>query len=263
MTTMQKRHSFIVCAYKESPSLRDCILSLKNQTVPSMIKIATSTPNEYIEKTAAEFGLDVLINKKCGGIAEDWNFALSQCETPYCTLAHQDDVYEPEFTEKSLQVMTDSTLIVFSDYFELRGTEKNDQTFNLKIKKILLRGLRDRRNAGKRACKRRALSFGNAICCPAVTYNMERIPNELFVSGMRSNIDWQAWELLSRTDGEFQYIPVPLMAHRIHEQSETSKTIEENKRAAEDLEVFRLFWPAPVASLISSFYTLSEKSNKQ
>lgn len=64
MTTMQKRHSFIVCAYKESPYLRDCILSLKNQTVPSMIKIATSTPNEYIEKTAAEFGLDVLINKK-------------------------------------------------------------------------------------------------------------------------------------------------------------------------------------------------------
>ena len=44
-----KKHIFAICAYKESPYLEECIVSLKNQTVKTDILLATSTPNEYIE----------------------------------------------------------------------------------------------------------------------------------------------------------------------------------------------------------------------
>lgn len=263
MTITQTRHSFIVCAYKKSPFLRDCILSLKKQTTPSIIRIATSTPNEFITSVADEFGLEVLINPISNGIASDWNFAMQQCETQYCTLAHQDDVYESQYTEKMLSVMTSDTLIGFSDYYELRGTTKTFDTLNLKIKRILLKGLSNKKNAGNRNIKRRALAFGNSICCPAVTYNVTRLPSNLFKTGMRSNVDWEAWEQLSRVSGDFQYVPVPLMAHRIHEQSETSLTIKDNQRTGEDLIMFKKFWPDAVAKALSRLYALSEKSNKE
>ena len=41
-------HTFVICAYKESKYLKNCIRSLENQTVKSHILIATSTGNAYI-----------------------------------------------------------------------------------------------------------------------------------------------------------------------------------------------------------------------
>ena len=55
------KHTFVICAYKESAFLEECILSLKKQTVRSNILIATSTPNKYIDDIEAieEFGVIV------------------------------------------------------------------------------------------------------------------------------------------------------------------------------------------------------------
>ena len=61
--------------------------------------------------------------------------------------------------------------------------------------------------------------------------------------------------------GSFVYVPKRLMLHRIHEDSTTHKMFEENKRTVEDLEMFRKFWPAPIARFINKFYTKSEDSN--
>ena len=45
-------HTFVICAYKESKYLKNCIRSLENQTVKSHILIATSTGNAYIRGLA-------------------------------------------------------------------------------------------------------------------------------------------------------------------------------------------------------------------
>ena len=45
---MENRHILVLCAYKESKYLEDCIVSLKNQTLEAPIIISTSTPNEHI-----------------------------------------------------------------------------------------------------------------------------------------------------------------------------------------------------------------------
>ncbi len=47
-----KLHTFVVCAYKESKYLEECIMSLVNQEVKSHIIMVTSTPNEYISSMA-------------------------------------------------------------------------------------------------------------------------------------------------------------------------------------------------------------------
>ena len=78
---------------------------------------------------------------------------------------------------------------------------------------------------------------------------------------MKSNVDWYAWENLSRQKGAFIFVNKQLMGHRVHRESETSKTIESNKRTDEDLEMFDKFWPHFFSLLLSKLYKNSEKGN--
>ena len=66
-----KKHTFAICAYKESPYLEECIESLKRQTIPSDIIVVTSTPSEYIQNIAEKYKLPYYINKGEKGITQD------------------------------------------------------------------------------------------------------------------------------------------------------------------------------------------------
>ena len=63
MKNLKEIHTFVICAYKESPFLEKCILSLKKQIVESSIIIITSTPNAYISKMADKYDIPLYINK--------------------------------------------------------------------------------------------------------------------------------------------------------------------------------------------------------
>ena len=60
---------------------------------------------------------------------------------------------------------------------------------------------------------------------------------------MRVSLDWYAWYKISEYKGRFAYVSDKLMCHRIHGESETSKTIADNTRSKEDLYMYQLFWP--------------------
>lgn len=259
-----KDHTFVVCAYKESPYLEECIQSLKNQTVKSNILIATSTPNHYITEIAEKYDLAIQVNTGEKGIGGDWNFAYSLAKGKLVTLAHQDDIYRKEYTEKILAAINkcSNPLIAFSDYYELRAGKTIKKNRLLTVKRILLFPLRWKRLWKSRFVRRRILSLGSAICCPAVTMVKPALQDPLFKNNMKSNIDWQAWEEISRLTGEFAYVAEALMKHRIHEQSTTSELLEDNKRREEDLFMYYKFWPRPVARFIEHFYQSGEKSNQ-
>lgn len=260
-------HTFVICAYRESPYLEECIRSLLAQTVPARILMATSTPNEHIRSLAEKYDIPLSVNQGEGGIARDWNFALSLADTPYVTLAHQDDVYEPEYLAAILEGLraAKDPIIAFTDYFEVRDGRRVEasQSGLLRIKKLLLSPLKN--SFGRRSVwlRRRSLSLGNAICCPAVTYVMGRMPERVFEPGFRSNVDWQTWERLSRLPGEFVYLPRALMGHRVHAGSTTSEVIGGGSgRTQEDYEMLRRFWPAPLAKVLVRFYSKSQNSNR-
>ena len=88
-------HTFVICAYKESKYLKNCIRSLENQTVKSHILIATSTGNAYIRGLAEQYHISLYENDAPSGIATDWNFAYRQAHTKLVTIAHQDDIPHP------------------------------------------------------------------------------------------------------------------------------------------------------------------------
>lgn len=97
-----------------------------SQTAKSHILISTSTSKESISSTASKYGVKLFINSDKSGIAHDWNCAIEHCETPLITIAHQDDLYEPRYTERMLDKVNSSArpLIFFSGYGELRPKGK-------------------------------------------------------------------------------------------------------------------------------------------
>lgn len=264
MEMAQTDHTFMICAYGESEYLEDCIESLRKQSVVSQIGIATSTPNERIKELAEKYALPVYVNNGEKGITQDWNFALSKVKTKYATIAHQDDIYEADYTKMVLQRLECSRkpLIAFTDYFELRNDQKVYKNPMLKLKRIMLLPLRIKRFSGNRFIRRRILAFGDPICCPSVTFCLFRLEQPIFANGFRSCEDWEAWEKLSRKKGDFLYIAHPLMGHRIHSKSATTAIIHERVRVKENYRMYRKFWSKPIALLLNKFYTKSEESNQ-
>ncbi len=257
-------HSFAVCAYGESPYLEECLRSLAGQTAKSHIFIITSTPNHHISSSAEKYGIPLYINKGEKGLAGDWNFAYDHAKTPLVTLAHQDDRYYKNYTEDVLAALNACRhpLLVFTDYNERRENRTVVSNHLLKVKRFMLLPMRFHCFWGSRFIRRRILSFGNPVCCPSVTFVKSDLSDFSFRNNMKSNIDWQAWEELSRRQGEFAYVSRPCMEHRIHPDSTTSGLLEAKERKKEDVRILRSFWPEWAAKLIEYFYQKAEKSNE-
>ena len=284
-------HTFIICAYQESPYLEKCIRSCLGQSIPGKTAMATSTPNAHIDRLAEKYGIPLFVRtiekqeknfaeggaaytaaagiRQEGviekGIAADWNYAVRCAKTPLVTLAHQDDLYHPRYRERMLRALNACRhpLIGFTDYCELREEKIIASNRLLRIKRLMLLPLRLPGSSGIIFIRRRILSFGSAICCPSVTLVKENLSEPVFENNMKSNIDWQAWEQISKQQGAFAYIPKPSMLHRIHADSETSRMIRSDSRREEDMIVFRKFWPEPAVRLLEWFYRKAEDSNTE
>ena len=250
---MEVVHTFVILAYKESKYLEDCIKSAIDQEYKSKVVIATSTPNKYIETIALKYNLQIIINTGEKGIGKDFDF--------------QDDIYNKEYSKNIVEKFQkynktnkkNDVLIVFSDYYEIKkeGIVKNN--LNLIIKRILLFPIRIANKT--KFVKRLILRFGCSICCPAVTFNKDNVKTPVFDSEFKSDVDWNAWEVLSKQKGRFLFVPKKIMGHRVHDESTTTEIIKDNIRTKEDMEMFRRFWPEWIAKIINKVYVKSEKSN--
>lgn len=256
-------HTFALCAYKESPYLGKCLDSLMSQSVKTNVLVATATPNDYIQSECERYDVPLYVHDAVPGIASDWNFAMACACTSLVTIAHQDDLYEPLYAERMLDVVNeaDHPLIYFTNYGELRNDEYVNENRLLRIKRMMLTPLKGKTFRTSRFVRRRILSLGSAICCPSVTAVIPNVPVPLFLDDMKCDLDWQAWESVSRLEGSFLYNSDILMYHRIHEESETSALIEDNTRTLEDMAMLERFWPKPIASLIGKIYVRAQKSN--
>lgn len=260
---MKRIHTFVVLAYKESVYLEECIKSVLNQEEKSEVLIATSTPNSYIENLAKKYNLEVIVNDKEKGIGNDFNFALSCSKTELVTIAHQDDIYDYTYSKEMIDnyLSNKDVLILFPNYYEIKNKEKVYRNRNLNIKKILLFPLRIKFLTKSKFIKRKVLSLGNSICCPSVCFSINNTGKDIFKSDMKCNIDWLAWERLSKKNGRFVYINKYLMGHRIHQNSTTSLIINNDQRSKEDFFMFSKFHPKWIAKKLTKLYKKSEEGN--
>jgi len=254
-------HTFVIPVYKQSPYLEQCIQSLLNQTVKSAIILTTSTPTDFSKQVAEKYGFAYFVNEN-GGIANDWNFALSKAPTPWATIAHQDDIYEPDFTNELLKSANSGTLIAFTDYEDLVDGKTRKSNLNSFVKKALLFPFIFKKNTRSTLLKKSILIFGDPICCPSVSFNLDALGNFRFSSEFTVALDWYAWYQLAKKSGAFCFINKKLMKHRIHAESETTLKLSEGKRRQEELQMFKMIWGNKIAHVFSWIYTLGYADNK-
>lgn len=260
-----KNHMFVICAYKENHHIETTIQSLLNQTVKSKIVLSTSTPNDFLREVCDKYNITMIVNPERKGAGCDWNYAYDHADTELVTIAHQDDFYEPQYVEKIIDTINkykeDDVILAFTDYYEYRNDTKVMTNKLLKIKRVMNWPLTKRGLQNSIWMRNRILSFGCTICCPAVTYVKKNAGDSIFDTKYINSCDYKTWVDLAKIKGAFVYIPEPLIAHRIYAGSATTANLSENIRAKEDLEIFNLFWPKPIAKFINNIYKTSEKSN--
>lgn len=262
-----KKHTFAICAYGESPYLEECIRSLKGQTVKTEVICCTSTPCEYIEKLAGKYGVPLHVREGKSGIREDWLFAYRQAEGELVTIAHQDDRYGKNYAKCLLEQFKkypDMTVFM-SDYVTLKGSgepENEDavsfrpERFNAVwlVKKLLRLPLRCKLLANRGFIKRSALLFGNSVCCPSCTYNKAAIGDGMFTSDYEFALDWDNLYELAKRPGRFVCMEKPLIAYRIHPGATTKACIEDNRRLKDETAMFEKMWPRPLVKILMFFY---------
>jgi len=259
-------HTFAIIAYRHSIYLKDCIESIINQTLNSNIYISTSTPSFELLNLAKAYNLRLYIDNKPyhKGIGSDWSDAYKLAVTKYVTLAHQDDLYDPKYTECCLDYAEkySDNLITFSDYTELYGDKIRKNSFPLLVKRTLILPFYFRTAAKSKTIKKSILKFGSPICCPSVMYNKLNIGDFEFNTNLKINLDWDTWLYFANLEGSFVFIDKPLVQHRIHDQSATSAGIANNQRLMEDQLLFYRLWPKYFANILLSLYKKSYKFNE-
>lgn len=201
-------HTFVVLAYKKSEHLEASLQSRINQRESSKILISTSTPSQWLDRIALQYDIPVIVNSSELGIANDWNFALASADSEYVTLAHQDDVFHADYA-KALKAAAErypDNSIIFSDYAELIDYKVRKINLNLLIKRLLLLPMYLHPGFKHHWSKQMILSFGNPVCCPAVTYHKSLIPKFRFNTSFSINLDWDAWFRIADMQGTFVYL---------------------------------------------------------
>ncbi len=117
-------HTFAVCAMARALSRRVHSLAQRADSFLRIFFLATSTPNELIQSLCEKYNIPYMhVNP---GPRHCWrlNFAVSYCNNPLVTIAHQDDIYKP-FMHTCLECCEcDLSPADFTNYGELRDGEE-------------------------------------------------------------------------------------------------------------------------------------------
>ena len=224
------KHSFIILAYKESDDLEECIKSVLNQSVKSNVLITTSTPNDFIMELASNYSLGVMVNDTRSNKGNDFNFALATMNSELITIAHQDDLYNRNYTKEILETYKknkDAT-IIFTDNYEIRKDKKINHSRELSRKRYYLYPLKFRFFQNKKYFKLRALKKEKFICTSSITFVKKNIDDNLFPTDLIYDNDWKALINLAKENKRFVYIDDKLVGYRVNKKNISKGKIKED-----------------------------------
>lgn len=259
------KHCFAVSAYGESPYLEECIKALKAQSVKTDIIICTSTPNALIKSVADEYEIPLYVRQGASSLKDDWNYcvetAAHERAAELVTIAHQDDVYRPDYAKYLLEAARRyPDMSVFCTRLSTIDKDDNElKTESELVKRLLRLPLRLRFLSGTRLIKRLPLIFGNGMACPSCSYNVRLTGLPIFRNNYLFVIDWDTLLRLSERKGRFICEEKELLFYRVHDGAETKKNIKDHNREHEERMIFSKLWPRPVVALLMHFYKKAYK----
>ena len=214
------KHTFVILAYNESEDLEECIKSVINQSVKSNVVVAPRPPNDYIIDLASNYSLGVMVNKEKSNKGRDYNFAVNSFNTELITIAHQDDLYDRNYTKEILKCYKkhkDAT-IIFTDNYEINNNVKVKKSKKLFWKRYFLFPLRFKFFQNKKFFKIRSLRRDKHICTSSITFVKKNISKSIFPTNLKFDNDWQGLIDLAKEDTRFVYLAKKLVGYRVVEK---------------------------------------------
>ncbi len=254
-------HTFVICAYGQSPYLEACIRSLKGQTMATEIVCTTSTPSLWLERLLERYDIPLYVGEGGKGIGHDWNFALETGRGMFVTIAHQDDLYGRHYVEElaaAYERWPDMTVFMSDGVLIKKGTWNRGGAVEV-VKKLLRLPWRLTGLCHLQAVKKSGLLLGNPVMCPSCSYRKEKMPRPLFSRELDFVLDWDCMRRLAVLPGRFVCREKPLLYYRIHDGAATKACMEDRRREREELEMFRRVWPRWLAGLWARGYGLAGK----
>lgn len=230
-------HTFVILAYNISDDLEECIKSVINQSVKSNIVIATSTPNDYIFDLASEYSLGVMVNKEKSNKGRDYNFAIKSFDTELVTIAHQDDLYDRNYTKEIINCYNknkDAT-IIFTDNYEIHGDKKIKKSKKLFWKRYFLLPLKFKLFQKIKFFKLRSLRRDKFICTSSITFVKKNIEGDIFPTNFKYDNDWQGLIDLARKNTKFVYLKQGLVGYRVEEKKINKTKITEDEKILQSM----------------------------
>ena len=250
-------HEFVVLAYGDSPYLPDCLASVCRQS-GSRVTVTTPVLSPYISDMARSHCVPVQVSQGRRGIAADWNFALDCATADLVTLAHQDDLYYPDFAQqtRALFGVAPNASLCFTDYEEIDDRGNPLARGRVLRVKHILRALAvgGREVVQSRAGKRGLLAFGSVVPCPSVTLNRKVIQGFPFLRRLSDQSGLGRMVATAPSEPPVRLQPAGADGTPAASGAETSRSKQDGRRREEDRRMFHRIWPAPIAGVLASLY---------
>lgn len=230
-------HTFVILAYNESDDLEECIKSILKQSRKSIVIMATSTPSDYILDLASRYSIGLMVNNTKSNKGSDYNYAISIANTKLVTIAHQDDLYNRNYTKEIIKAYKNNpnASIIFTDNYEIEKDKMIFKNKRLFRKRFYLYPLSIKKFQNNQYFKKRSLKKEKFICTSSITFVKKNIPLDLFPTDYIYNNDWKGLLKLVKLPYKFIFIKEKLVGYRIdnlnineEKERENLKILKEN-----------------------------------
>lgn len=231
--------SFVVPCCNAGSHLAPLLRSLLAQSLVGLeiVLVDDASDDDSVATAEAVGGGRIRVERNAArlGIASNWNRALAATATPYVCIAHQDDLYEPDFAARMLAALEQSPKAAFA-HCRARTIDDEGRDLPSAIEDfkadIWRRGLA---GDGRQRLFARLLQ-GNFICCSSMVYRRAALADVGgFDPGLQFTLDWQMSLRLLLAGHDVAHVDATLIAYRRHRTNATRKHIATHDRYREEL----------------------------
>jgi len=232
---MTPRVTVAIPAYNGARFLREAITSILGQTWRELT--VTCIDDASADDSAAvadSMGVRVVRNPSRIGLAANWNRALDLCETEFLVIAHQDDVYAPQFIERMIATL-DRHPRAFAAH--CKSTAIDEDGREIEDPAALFKERFWPRGEKEVETELTTLRRGNYVIAPAVMLRMPAAGR--FNEAYEFVTDWDYW-LRGLLDGKTMIgLNERLVSFRRHAATATLASERSMRRYEEELQLLR------------------------
>lgn len=234
-----KKLAFVVPCCNAGAHLEPMLASLLAQTrTDARITLVDDASDDGSVALAHErFGAAVTVdvNQVRLGIAANWNKALAHCDSEYVCIAHQDDVYAPEFAATMVAALDAAPTAAFA-HCRAGCIDESGAASPSSIEDYKDAIWRRLPAVGSPRNLYPLLFAGNFICCSSIVFRRNAFDSVgWFDASLHFTLDWDMSFRMLRAGFDVASVDRRLMSYRRHRSNASLRHIANHDRYREEL----------------------------